>query len=489
MNLTDEQKNIIEISKTMKAGEILKINACAGSGKTSTLREIALANPQCSFLYLAFNKTIVEESRNKFPSNVQLKTVHSLAFASVIAPKNAKVIKNYTIFDYMKYLGIDSYQEAQTFGLFLAKFLNSKEKMEYAHYNIARWFNMARNGDIPYTHNLYLKEYELSSNKNNLNRYDFIMLDEAQDTNNVTLSIFINNNCRKILVGDTFQNIYGFRETVNALNDDLLKANYKCDLSYSFRCSQKILNKAFYFLKKYSIDGQKPIWMRSAYQAKDEIKTQALITRLNSSIVGLIDKTLRKKELDKFCLMKDPNALLDSSIAVFWFLKGQIEKIPYSYSWIKNFPDDVALMQYIDESGDQEMKVSYENAINYGYELFDILKEAKRIYNKEGEFETYLLNAHLSKGLEFNEITLFDDFVPLSSNLNYLKANVSPTERERVFDNIIQERNLYYVALTRAKEKVYDRSQNHEEYVSFIAELQKQSETKEEERESELLMR
>ncbi|EOH3388453.1 UvrD-helicase domain-containing protein, partial [Campylobacter coli] len=68
--------------------------------------------------------------------------------------------------------------------------------------------------------------------ENELNKYDFILLDEAQDTNEVMLNVFLNNNCSKILVGDTFQNIYGFNKTINAL--EILDTNYECNLSTSF---------------------------------------------------------------------------------------------------------------------------------------------------------------------------------------------------------------------------------------------------------------
>lgn len=67
MNLTPEQKHIIKLSKKLRTNEILAIQACAGSGKTTTLREIAMANPNAKFLYLAFNKAIVRESNKKFP--------------------------------------------------------------------------------------------------------------------------------------------------------------------------------------------------------------------------------------------------------------------------------------------------------------------------------------------------------------------------------------------------------------------------------------
>ena len=78
-HLTPEQERIIAISKAMQANESLKIQACAGSGKTSTLVEITKANPNAKFLYLAFNKSIVEEAKSKFPDNVSIKTTHALA--------------------------------------------------------------------------------------------------------------------------------------------------------------------------------------------------------------------------------------------------------------------------------------------------------------------------------------------------------------------------------------------------------------------------
>ena len=206
--LTDEQQTIIEVSKKMQPREILKINACAGSGKTTMLKEVALANPDKTFLYLAFNKGIVEESKNKFPKNVKLQTVHSLAYQAIIAPRKAKVVNSYNIFDYMKYLSFKDYQDAQNFQADLTHFLNSAYSLEEASDDIRMWFKLVEIGEIPYTHNLYLKAYQLMTmEKENLSeKYDFVLLDEAQDTNKVTLSIFLNNSCKKILVGDVFQN-------------------------------------------------------------------------------------------------------------------------------------------------------------------------------------------------------------------------------------------------------------------------------------------
>jgi ABC-type phosphonate transport system ATPase subunit len=52
--LTDEQARIEQFD--LKPGEILKVMAFAGTGKTTTLAAYAKARPDMRFLYVAFNK-------------------------------------------------------------------------------------------------------------------------------------------------------------------------------------------------------------------------------------------------------------------------------------------------------------------------------------------------------------------------------------------------------------------------------------------------
>ena len=60
MILSEEQINIINIAKKLNENEILKINAFAGTGKTTTLNEISKNIYDKTFLYLAFNNDIVK---------------------------------------------------------------------------------------------------------------------------------------------------------------------------------------------------------------------------------------------------------------------------------------------------------------------------------------------------------------------------------------------------------------------------------------------
>ena len=78
MNPTQEQ---LDILREFKNHNVLKINACAGSGKSTTLRLLAEDNISKS-LYICFNKQNAVLASESFPSHVDCKTVHSLAYAT-----------------------------------------------------------------------------------------------------------------------------------------------------------------------------------------------------------------------------------------------------------------------------------------------------------------------------------------------------------------------------------------------------------------------
>ena len=81
--LTEEQLAIIN-----STGNI-RINAVAGSGKTTTVIEYAASRPgNARILYLAFNKSVKLEAIRKFEArgltNVTVETAHSLAYKHVV---------------------------------------------------------------------------------------------------------------------------------------------------------------------------------------------------------------------------------------------------------------------------------------------------------------------------------------------------------------------------------------------------------------------
>lgn len=80
----------------------LAIEACPGSGKTTTLLELLKRTPEHkSSIFLAFNKSIADELKSKVPSHSSASTLHSIGFKTLIkyTHKQYKVsaIKNWIL--------------------------------------------------------------------------------------------------------------------------------------------------------------------------------------------------------------------------------------------------------------------------------------------------------------------------------------------------------------------------------------------------------
>lgn len=459
MILTDEQKHIIDLSKTLKNNEILAIQACAGSGKTSTLREIALANPNAKFLYLAFNKAIVTESHSKFPKNVNLKTIHSLAYSYMRNEfGNFNVANKLNVFDLNDIMEFEGgYKDTALAIKFFDDFLRSDKTFNDYFPNkelIKFLFEATLERKLPITHNFYLKIYEMASNKRLDTKYDFILLDEAQDTNEVMLSVFLKNNCKKILVGDTFQNIYGFNNSINAF--EIIKANYDTTLSKSFRCKQQILDYANFLLDKFANKSFKA--MTSGFKENNEFETKAFITRTNAGIINFLDKMDDVENLQNFCLLKEPDKIFAPLWAIIHFRNGKFDSIPKEYAYIKQFNNTKELYKYIGESQEIELEKAID-ILNGDIDLKKVTKLANKLfYNKEAK--QFIINAHQAKGLEWDIVELKEDFpnlIDLESKVATEDTQRKREERKKQFE---QELNLFYVAITRAKKKLIDDSSN-----------------------------
>lgn len=60
------------------------VEATAGSGKTSTLVEVANQLHTDNAIFLAFNKHIVEELQSRLPEKMAVKTIHSVGFGALM---------------------------------------------------------------------------------------------------------------------------------------------------------------------------------------------------------------------------------------------------------------------------------------------------------------------------------------------------------------------------------------------------------------------
>ena len=122
---TIEQKEIIQ---SLPDNKVLKINAFAGTGKTSTLQMLTNHYATNKFLYLAYNKSIELEAKDKFGRNVEVKTVHALAYRYVISSTdlNLKKIINYNAKSISDIFNTD-YKKAKQILLAFSHYCNSSD--------------------------------------------------------------------------------------------------------------------------------------------------------------------------------------------------------------------------------------------------------------------------------------------------------------------------------------------------------------------------
>ena len=295
MQLTKEQQDIIH-----SAGDI-KINAVAGSGKTTTIIAYAKARPAKSkILYIAFNKSVKLEAVKKFAekglSNVKVETAHSLAYRHIVFAHGYKVRpQGYKTNEIAELLGLEGNGEkhgqyiiANHINKFIAYFCNSnKQKVQDLNYldvvndgkakTFVRTFyayiesktrlllKKMDSGEIDITHDFYLKKFQLSHPQL---QYDYILFDEGQDASEAMLDIFLRQNATRVIVGDTHQQIYGWRYAVNSLEKTSFTTFY---LSSSFRFTQDIANLAMSTLHwKDHIEDYKPITISGKGNSKEE---------------------------------------------------------------------------------------------------------------------------------------------------------------------------------------------------------------------------
>ena len=472
MKITKEQEDILNSVKKYKN---IKINAFAGTGKTSTLKLIANTHENKKILYLAFNSAIKNEASKIFPSNTFVKTTHGLAYSAI--KKYTKIdltkLTNYRAIDISKKFEITYNQAIITLKIFDA-FCNSNndeiKKDDLEHKCAKQMFSYMLINKMNPTHNFYLKYYQLLLKSNQIHQYshDIIMLDEAQDTNDVTLDIFENLNANtKICVGDNHQQIYSFRGSKNAL--DKINFDKILYLSCSFRFNNTIASYANILLKNFKNEDVEIGVSKDIYEP---IKSHGFISRTNATLIAQI--ALRIKDKKPFVTIREPNEIFTLSIEIYYLLNNQKEKIKRN-KFLKDFKNEEEILEYASEVEDYELKASLKIIKEYEHEIFLFKDISEKFYkawanknnmafhNRVNEI-LFLTTAHTSKGLEWDSVTIADDFsdfadLVLDSGYESFKEfqkNINNLTNQEIID----EFNLFYVAITRAKKTIIKDSEN-----------------------------
>lgn len=483
MNFTPEQFDIIN-----STGNI-KINAVAGSGKTTTVIAYAKARPISSkILYLAFNKSVKLEAVRKFAdkglSNVKVETAHSLAYKCIVFKNNYKVrAQGYKTNEIVEILNLQGNDEKHTeyiianhINKFVAYFCNSdKRKVQdlnyldtvtdlkaqvfvssFYDYIVAQsrlLLSKMDKGEIEITHDFYLKKFQLSSPKL---PYDYILFDEGQDASPAMLDVFLRQKATKVIVGDTHQQIYGWRFAVNSLE----KADFKTyHLSTSFRFSQAIANLAMEVLnyKKHLIEHQTiPITGKGNNK---EIKTKAVLARTNLGLLlKAIEYVTEKKNIKKIYFEGNINSYTyaDEGASLYDVLNLYNDtRHLIRDKLIKAMKNLEELEDYIEKTEDAQLAMMVDIVKEYGNEIPEIIKtiKNKHVDNDDKEkAEMIFSTVHRCKGMEYDAVQLVNDFIT-EEKLEKLKEGKKAEDINATKLN--EEINLLYVAVTRTKNSIH----------------------------------
>lgn len=468
---TPQQQAVIE---AVGKFPVVKVEACAGSGKTSTLGMTA-ETYEVPSLYLAFNKSAATDAAARFPKHVTCQTTHSRAYAKfgrmlahkMSRPKGGYVNVAGTGSEIARFFNIDNIQfdehtivGASFIGMLVrntvARFEQSaddhvqmhhvptselKEKLHDHVGNVAFVKNVVlsnakklwdarqdTNSPVLATHDTYLKLFQLS--KPVFTGFEIVYVDEFQDTTPCVLDIVKNQvgKTKVVVVGDRRQAIYGWRGAVNAM--EMLDGETRA-LTQSFRYGKAVADIATCVLERdMVITGFDKIDSRAGLDNMvDRTKTHMRLFRTNSALIEaalpvIVSGTPCALEID----VQDFVRLLQSAQALYEGDKKNVKHdkvIPYT-DW-----EELAI-----EVGNDPELGRVAKAVSGGMAMrwIHILGSFRNSDSPLVIFTT----AHKSKGRECEQVIVENDFKSCYDDDGEWKGLST------------EEQNLLYVAVTRA---------------------------------------
>ena len=459
--------------------EGLRIDAYAGTGKTTTLQLLAYSSSQRG-LYLAFNRSIAEEAQLRFPQQVKCATSHSIAFGAIrrafgytewkltSSPTPNMILSSFkmpelitfhsgislpnrlyccVVLDSVKrYLQSDDEEPQRRhiprYGCLEA--LQESEFEEFTHQAIghvqAVWNAMRDKGnDLPLGHDGYLKLWALSQPHANV---DYVMVDEAQDLSQVVLGVLRRIKCPVIYVGDPYQQIYDWRGAVSAMEQVIIK--HRVLLSQSFRFGSAIADAATVLLR--TLGAKQPVRGFTGIQSHvSRVRPDVILARSNVGVIGSVLQCLARgischvlggtRELQR--LLEDVNRIKHGAIA-------QSPELLGFRSW-----GDV--MAFSAQPEGEHLRGFVALVQEYGEDT--MLRAIAKCEIEETTARVTCSTTHKAKGREWDYVKVNSDF-----ETGLVRASkVSFPNRKRGYHqtSFDAEVRLLYVAMTRAKMAVH----------------------------------
>lgn len=459
----------------------LLVEARAGSAKTTTIIEGLNRANVPSALYTVFNKRNQIEAEEKISNQkVIVKTLHGVGFGILANHWRGIKASGYTEFERIQTLYPDAEKQAIFQAARLVSYLKNtrlnptlKEAKEAAELNDiscvkpveAKGFTQDKLAEmaiesiklsLEYPKNKKVSFEDLIYLPNVLGivkpTYHLVTIDESQDLNLAQLTMATGlclPNGKICLVGDSLQQIYGFR---GALNNGMeifqTKLNAKkLTLTTSYRCPKKIIE----FVQQYApdikasdfaIDGE--ILDCKFEDISKSIKVKdAILSRTNAPLMRAC-LNLIKQNIPSFVLGRDiGKALWDiveslnvTNVSEFgnaldkWLAARQpINMTPSAADKFALCQDQAATLRIVAENALTVEDI--KNKINLLFKEIDDVKNPAVVCS----------TVHKSKGLEYPSVYVLNDTFAAG------RRQLTPEQAQ-------EERNIKYVCFTRSKNKL-----------------------------------
>ncbi|HEV2636138.1 MAG TPA: UvrD-helicase domain-containing protein [Actinocrinis sp.] len=255
------------------SGRDLALIAGAGTGKTTTLMLMGEATVKRG-LYVAFNKAAAVDAGRRFGRNVECRTSHSVAYDAVgreykdrlnnsphrPSKETAALLGLTEDLDVAPTRLTLAHQARLVMGMVKTYCHSADPEIAVRHmervngldpaahefvaahllpYAVRAWADIrSHEGVLKFGHDHYVKIWGLSKPRL---PGDFILLDEAQDTNPVVEEVFLAQSAQRVCVGDPAQQIYAWRNARDVMTGFPAEHLY---LTESFRFGQPIADEA-----------------------------------------------------------------------------------------------------------------------------------------------------------------------------------------------------------------------------------------------------
>lgn len=452
--ITKEQRRVV---CQRPAKQMIVVQAFAGTGKTTTLYHYAKKWKSHKVLYLAYNRALADESRKRFKEldNVHVMTIHSLALRNV-DPNGEISLGNLKLSTIMEAFGSSQVPDIQTAKRVLTEFdmyCSSDSVADPADPMVrALWQRMFTENTLEVTHDAYLKQYQRSMPA--LNEFDVIMLDEVQDCTDCILHIITSqSHSTRIFVGDVYQKIYGFRHVnepfqyivAKCTTNVHEKTSCKCfQLSVSFRMGYDLMHHTNMYLKRafrtatgFSSTRRNQNTHVTTFDTRRDSITDlphgtVVLCRYNANVLQFMFQICNLQMSFGF-YGKSINFEKEISIVTELYHLDMGEMDQVTTPKLQGFATLDDLHAHFVAMGNNPWKDRIRLYQAYGERLIQMWREAHEHKSQNNDPHIVITTAHQSKGSEFENVVLYDDF---------------PMNNEDAY-------NTLYVAMTRAKHRLY----------------------------------